>query len=165
MTLKIFSRYGLTFTLDQMHRASVDNNIQCILPALDGLLPAEQGSGILDLIFVMGCWHSYAKLRLHTEDTLTSFEQITVHLGVLLRQFATECRSIKTVELPRERQARMRNSAKKGKPTGGAKLKEFSLSTFKLHALGHYPRTIRERGTTDNYSTQWVWVVWWTPSV
>ena len=27
---------------------------------------------------------------------------------------------------------------------------------YKLHALGDYPQTIRERGTTDNYTSQWV---------
>ena len=116
---------------------------------------------ILDLVFVMGCWHAYAKLRLHTEDTLTSFDQVTTDLGILIRQFASECRNIKTTELPREQQARARNAAKKGKTAGGSKqAKGFSLSTFKLHALGHYPMTIRERGTTDNYTTQWVWVIW-----
>jgi hypothetical protein len=110
----------------------------------------------------MGCWHAYAKLRLHTEDTLTSFEQITTDLGILLREFATYCRNIKTTELPREREARARAAAKRGtggSSTGGLKLKAFSLSTYKLHALGDYPATIRERGTTDNYTSQWVWSV------
>ncbi|KAJ3551292.1 hypothetical protein NM688_g4788 [Phlebia brevispora] len=32
--------------------------------------------------------------------------------------------------------------------------KEFNLSTYKLHALGNYPATVRSFGTTDNYSTQ-----------
>lgn len=34
------------------------------------------------------------------------------------------------------------------------KLKKFSLNTYKLHALGDYPSTIREYGTTDSYSTE-----------
>ena len=109
----------------------------------------------------MGCWHAYAKLRIHTEDTLTSFEQLTVDLGVLLRHFAeVTCKGFSTVELPRESRARMRRAtatpASGGTSAGGARAKSFNLSTYKLHALGDYPQTIRERGTTDNYTTQWV---------
>ena len=36
---------------------------------------------------------------------------------------------------------------------GGPKSKSFNLNTYKLHALGDYPQTIRERGTTDNYTS------------
>jgi hypothetical protein len=32
----------------------------------------------------------------------------------------------------------------------------FNLETYKTHALGHYPSTIRRFGTTDSYSTQTV---------
>jgi len=35
-----------------------------MLPVLNGLLPAPHNDAILDLVFVMGCWHVYAKLRL-----------------------------------------------------------------------------------------------------
>ena len=107
----------------------------------------------------MGCWHAYAKLRLHTDDTLRSFEQVTSDLGVLLRQVALMCIGHETTELPREHSARVRASTKKGlQPTsaGGPKAKQLSLSTYKLHALGVYPKTIRQRGTTDNYTSQWV---------
>ncbi|KAG6824136.1 hypothetical protein H0H92_007879 [Tricholoma furcatifolium] len=41
------------------------------------------------------------------------------------------------------------NSAK-----SGPRLREFNMSTIKLHGLGDYVATIREHGTTDNYSTQ-----------
>ena len=129
-----------------------------MLPVLDGLLPAPHNDAILDLVFVMGCWHAYAKLRLHTELTLASFECITKDLGVLLRHFATvTCSSFQTKELPRERAARLRKAAANGSVPmasgGGAKSKGFNLSTYKLHALGDYPKAIRERGTTDNYTT------------
>jgi len=106
----------------------------------------------------MGCWHAYAKLRLHTEPTLTSFEHVTTDLGTLLRHFTTvTCVAFKTKELPREKAARLRRAATAGTApaaSGGAsKPKAFNLSTYKLHALGDYPRTIHERGTTDNYTT------------
>ena len=109
----------------------------------------------------MGCWHAYAKLRIHTEDTLASFEQLTVDLGVLLRHFAeVTCKGFNTMELPRETRARIRRAADMpgsgGGSTSGAKPKTFNLNTYKLHALGDYPQAIRERGTTDNYTSQWV---------
>jgi len=108
-------------------------------------------------VFVMGCWHAYAKLRLHTELTLASFERVTVDLGILLRHFAAvTCGAFPTKELPRERAARLRRAAANGSApagSGGAKVKGFNLNTYKLHALGDYPQTIRQRGTTDNYTT------------
>jgi hypothetical protein len=106
----------------------------------------------------MGCWHAYAKLRLHTEQTLASFERLTADLGTLLRHFSTTtCAAFNTTELPRERAARIRratNTPGSGTSGGGPKVKGFNLSTYKLHALGDYPQTIREHGTTDNYTTQ-----------
>jgi hypothetical protein len=125
---------------------------------LDGLLPAPHNATVLDLVFVMGCWHAYAKLRLHTEHTLASFERLTADLGTLLRHFSTvTCASFKTTELPRERAARIRRAANAPgvvTPGGGSNGKSFNLSTYKLHSLGDYPQTIRERGTTDNYTSQ-----------
>jgi hypothetical protein len=112
---------------------------------------------ILDLVFVMGCWHAYAKLRLHTEQTVASLDRLTADLGTLLRYFSTvTCSEFKTTELPRERAARIRKAANtpgSAATGGGSKAKGFNLSTYKLHALGDYPQTIRERGTTDNYSS------------
>jgi hypothetical protein len=126
---------------------------------IDGLLPAPHNNAILDLVFVMGCWHAYAKLRLHTEHTLTSFEQLTADLGVLLRHFTmVTCPAFNTMELPRESAARLRRTANnpgaRVSGSGGARVKTFNLSTYKIHALGDYPQTIRERGTTDNYTSQ-----------
>ncbi|KAJ3768539.1 hypothetical protein FB446DRAFT_608422, partial [Lentinula raphanica] len=37
--------------------------------------------------------------------------------------------------------------------------KLFNLNTYKFHALGDYPWTIRTFGTTDSYSTQLVRVI------
>ena len=115
----------------------------------------------MDLVFVMGCWHAYAKLCVQTEDTLASFEQLTADLGALFRHFAgVTCKELNTTELPRESRARMRRAADAGgsggTSTGGAKPKAFNLNTYKFHALGDYPQAIDERGTTDNYTSQWV---------
>ena len=35
-----------------------------------------------------------------------------------------------------------------------SKIRTFNLSNYKTHALADYPKTIRELGTTDGYSTQ-----------
>lgn len=125
----------------------------------DGLLSEPHNSTILDFLFVMGCWHAYAKLRLHTEDTLKSFEVLTADLGTLARHFAKEtCKAYKTTELAKEKAARIRRTTKmrlnSSSIVGGSKEKEFNLFTYKWHALGHYPQTIREFGTTDNYNSQ-----------
>jgi hypothetical protein len=125
---------------------------QCTLPVLDGLLLEPHNTAILDLVFVMGCWHAYAKLRLHTEQTLASLDRLTADLGTLICHFSTvTCAAFSTTELPRERAARIPGSTMSG---GGVKAKGFNLSTYKLHALGDYPQMIRERGTTDNYTSQ-----------
>jgi hypothetical protein len=126
---------------------------------LEGLLPAPHNDAIMDLVFVMGCWHAYAKLRLHTEHTLVSFEHLTADLGVLLRHFSlVTCPAFNTTELPRESAARLRRAANnpsaRAASGGGARAKTFNLKTYKIHALGDYPTTIRERGTTDNYTSQ-----------
>jgi hypothetical protein len=118
---------------------------------------------------VMGCWHAYAKLRLHTEYTLKSFENLTADLGALVRHFAEEtCSSFKTAELQKERAARIRRTANTKSSSsvtvGGSKDKEFNLHTYKWHALGHYPQTIREFGTIDNYNSQRVSVSGYSPS-
>ncbi|KAJ3531672.1 hypothetical protein NM688_g7542 [Phlebia brevispora] len=43
---------------------------------------------------------------------------------------------------------------KRQKEVGASQRKVFNLSTYKLHALGDYPTTIRAYSTTDNYSMQ-----------
>jgi len=139
--------------------------LQCIIPVIEGLLSAEDEKDILDLIFILATWHAYAKLRLHTDHTLASFDALTKPLGAALRHFAGKFSdSFDTKELPKEANARKRRAAKgKGKgrsrptrqkaTTGRVR---FNLSTYKLHALGDYANTIRQRGTTDSYSTQMV---------
>jgi hypothetical protein len=117
----------------------------------------------LDLLFDLATWHAYAKLRLHTEDTLAFFDSATVVLGETVRKFSrTVCSHYHTTELPQEYAARGRreaaltlkqSQAAQGR-SAGVKRKTLNLQTYKYHALGDYPNTIRRMGTTDNYSTQ-----------
>jgi hypothetical protein len=118
---------------------------------------------ILDLLFDLATWHAYAKLRLHTEDTLAFFDSATVVLGETARKFSrTVCSHYHTTELPQEHAARGRREAALASKqpqaaqgrSAGVKHKSLNLQTYKYHALGDYPNTIRRMGTTDNYSTQ-----------
>ena len=132
---------------------------QCIIPVIEGLLPRKDEEVVLDLVFILSTWHAYAKLRLHTDHTLASFDALTKPLGTALRYFSGKFSdNFDTKELPKETEAQKRRATTDGKtnrkaPSGKAR---FNLSTYKLHALGDYADTIRQRGTTDSYSTQMV---------
>jgi len=119
----------------------------------------------MDLLFELATWHALAKLRLHTETTLNDLDNATTTLGRHLRKFVHKtCSSFSTKELPGEEAARGRRKAAKVAATSssstqstassGAKTKKFNLSTYKLHALGDYVKTIHLFGTTDSYTTQ-----------
>jgi len=129
----------------------------------EGLLPAPHNKIVMNLLFALATWHAYAKLRLHTDTTLQFMESATTILGEQLRRFVkVTCEAYNTKETPSEVAARARRQGKqKGNATGpsessGPKKKELNLSTYKLHALGHYTDTIHRFGTTESYSTQTV---------
>ena len=155
-----------------------------MIPATQGLLPEPHNSKVMTLLFRLTEWHALAKLQMHTEHTLNALNQSTVAIGQELRSFQAWTRGFKTVELPREKEAREHCSRKKAAsktsaqtgpfcqqpqnpPTQDAALshmqqddgnepttKFFNLLTYKLHALGDYVQTIQQFGTTDSYSTQ-----------
>lgn len=126
------------------------------------------------MLFRLAEWHALAKLRMHTESTLSRMEAVTTILGRELRKFAkTTCSAFSTVELPKEAAARSRRRARDQAKAGTSKestgsgttpgsqskqrkKKGLNLSTYKAHSLGDYVRTIRMFGTTDSYSTQTV---------
>lgn len=67
----------------------------------------------------MAHWHALAKLRLHTDETLDSFDQVTCTLGEKLRKFvAKTCAAYQTEELPKEKSARMRRQKARTTGTG-----------------------------------------------
>ena len=119
------------------------------------------------MLFRLAEWHALAKLRMHTEDTLTRFDKSTAIIGRELREFRdVTATNFATKELPGEVAARARRKQSKAKnaPAGIApvplppppppKGKLLNLDTYKFHALGDYPTTIPLFGTTDSYSTQ-----------
>jgi len=136
--------------------------LQCAIPVFEHLLPAPHNERISTILFEFATWHSLAKLRLHTDATISLLEASTKRLGQYARQFlATTCQAFRTVELPHEETARRKRTLPvdpKGKNRASSdnepKVKKLNLNTYKWHALGDYPAAIRRYGTTDNYSTQ-----------
>jgi hypothetical protein len=129
--------------------------LQCAIPVFERLLPEPHNNSVMKLLFRISEWHGLAKLRMHTEATLTRLEQVTTALGHLMRDFRDKtCAEFNTTELAREVEARNRRDARTNAPNQSHKLKTFNLHTYKFHALGDYVRTIRMFGTTDSFSTQ-----------
>jgi hypothetical protein len=143
--------------------------LQCSIPVFDGLLDSRNNAIVMDLLFEVSTWHGLAKLRLHTESTVRALESSTVRLGIVLRKFqSTTCAEFVTQDLPSEEAARGRRKAAKANlqitrqkskgnqkaTSSDSKIRTFNLSNYKTHALADYPKTIRELGTTDGYSTQ-----------
>lgn len=138
------------------------------MPVFEGLFPnADHDSRIQDLIFVFAEWHANAKLRIHTDSTVGTLQDLTRAFGFLIRSFAKKiCPYYETRELPCEEAARVRRRNKKSSrgqaptPTVTGKLtKTFQLLTYKLHAMGDYVWHLIHFGTTDSYSTQTVSII------
>lgn len=144
-----------------------------------GLFQDNHNKPISTLLFVILTWHGLAKLRLHTELTLTLLRRSTVRLGQELRNFQRNiCPHYDTKETAREAQSRIRAQARRegvGRasgtmtlaPLGGQAVSAattvqnpsrkkftFSLTKPKVHFIGDYVPEIEYSGTTDNYSTQ-----------
>ncbi|RPD63598.1 hypothetical protein L227DRAFT_584613 [Lentinus tigrinus ALCF2SS1-6] len=162
-------RFGSNISaMKKLAARDFENILQCAYFAFDGLLADLDPTYdrlIMKLLFVLATWHALAKLRLHSDPTLTFFEQLTQILGAVMRAFVRQvCSAYMTKELPSETLARQRRSAAKANarnavPTElqaakGPKIKHLNLKTYKYHRLGDYPGSIREHGTMDNTTTQ-----------
>jgi len=128
----------------------------------EGLFPEEHDAVVQSLLYRFAQWHALAKLRMHSETTLSVLDETFKTLSRQLRRFRDlTCPAFTTVELPKEKAARERNAARQGSnsrsgdaETGGRRAKRFNLSTYKFHAMGDYVRSIRLFGTTDSFTTQ-----------
>ncbi|KAG0701627.1 hypothetical protein DFH29DRAFT_1000035 [Suillus ampliporus] len=142
--------------------------LQCAIPVFEHLLPEPFNALVLDLLFELATWHGLAKLCLHTDTTLSFLDTSTTRLGKILRCFASETeKEFDTRDLPSEEAAhghcKARTAAQglargtqdsaKHQLQGRSKHRKFNLQTYKLHALGDYVSTIKQFGTTDNFST------------
>jgi hypothetical protein len=147
--------------------------IQCIIPCIEGLLNDDHDKAVKRLLFVLALWHGLAKLRQHTDTTLGYLDDATRRVGAELRSFAVWSAEYETRETPKEVDARSRReiaqkkrlqqsskslaqqqTKKSSKKNAAVAKKSFSLSTPKMHLLGHYSAIFKLYGTSDSYSTQ-----------
>ena len=136
----------------------------CVAPVFEGLFDLSEDNKLVQkLLFKMAEWHAFAKLCMHTSESLARLESLTTKLGKIMRDFTKiTCSQVETYELPRETAARARRKLAKEKlsgqgttpSTGGRKRKSLNLNIYKWHALGDYVRSIKLFGPTDLYSTQ-----------
>ena len=134
------------------------------MPCFEGLLPAEHELTTMDLLFVNAYWHALAKMRMHTDTSLTRLRDATTVLGYELRRFAhVTCPAFATRETQAEYDACKRAEERRAKKSGthpssigGHRARTFNMKTIKLHFLGDYVSCIKQNGTTDSYTTQTV---------
>ncbi len=81
------------------------------MPVFEGLLPDRHNGILMDLLFMLAHWHALAKLRQHTDLSLSVLESVTIQLGKCLRKFHSKtCSAFDTRELKREEAARNRRT-------------------------------------------------------
>ncbi|KAJ3536274.1 hypothetical protein NMY22_g6101 [Coprinellus aureogranulatus] len=113
--------------------------LQCSIPAFEGLFPGEHDGHVQKLLYSMVHWHSFAKLRMHTDHTLDILDSATSLLGDDARTFVSStCASFKTRELKKEYEARKRAEARKrSKGSGrGTQGTASSSTSVAIDALG-----------------------------
>ncbi|KAI0743684.1 hypothetical protein C8Q80DRAFT_1079612, partial [Daedaleopsis nitida] len=150
--------------------------LQCAIPIFKKLLPEPVNGVVLTMLFPLAMWHALAKLRLHSDSTLDTFDIATRALGVAMRTFLNKvCPLYMTKELPKETQQRQARQARARANTGNrqqapqqpskpsATKKIFNLATYKYHHLGDYVHSIRLFGTTDNTTSQTGELEHWRP--
>ncbi|KAI1791105.1 hypothetical protein LXA43DRAFT_889833 [Ganoderma leucocontextum] len=159
--------------MKQMAACDFEDILQCVIPCFEGLLPEIYGDAITTLLFVSAYWHALAKMRLHTDTSLTLLDDTTRILGSELQHFAyVTCAAFNTRETQGEYEARKRAEERRTKHTNseavhplstpfqcrdpattGRRPRTFNLQTVKTHFLRDYVATIKMCGTTDSYTT------------
>ncbi|KAG2337819.1 hypothetical protein BDR05DRAFT_952336 [Suillus weaverae] len=153
--------------------------LQCTLPVFEGLLVLpdddKDDTMVLYLLFDLATWHRFAKLRLHTEDTLKFSDTATAVLGQTVCKFAhTTCKRYHTTELPHEyathgqREAALALALTDPKAkivSSGPKFKKLNLKTYNFSTqpgeLQHwrvkcwYPKTPKGKKNTVSSMT-WI---------
>jgi hypothetical protein len=134
-----------------LHRYKSSTNIsQCSIPAFTGIFPSEAHDSVIqELLFACCEWHSLAKLRLHTDVTLSLLEKATKILGERLRHFVADvCPAYRTMETDREYYGRKRRERRLAEQQGralegsnaGVQRVCFSGKFSHLHPERHAPR-------------------------
>ncbi len=90
-------------------------SLQCAIPVFEGLLETSDNKRLMKLLYRTAEWHGLAKLRMHTEASLASLDELTKEFGSLMRKFRdTTCIKYSTKELPKEAAARKRRQTRSG---------------------------------------------------
>ncbi|KAG2154501.1 uncharacterized protein EDB93DRAFT_1081332 [Suillus bovinus] len=80
--------------------------LQCCIPVFEGLFPEPHDSIVQSLLYHFAQWHALAKLRIHSESTLSLLQETFANLSQRLRHFAVHtCNAFNTMELPKEKVA------------------------------------------------------------
>jgi hypothetical protein len=140
-----------------------ENILQCAGPCFEGLFPHSVNLQIQDLLFTMASWHAFAKLRLHTDNSLNVFRGLTTAFTLQIQHFANKvCPKFDTVQTPSEcaaiicaKAAKVKNKNAQASSQGMKRIaKCFNINTPKFHSIIHYSDNIAKYGMTDSYSTQ-----------
>ncbi|KAJ8074712.1 hypothetical protein PM082_022290 [Marasmius tenuissimus] len=125
--------------------------LQCALPCFQGLFPPELNDLIQDFLFVFATYDSYHNLRQHTDSTIQSLRTATSELGDYLCWYLKPVASIKTKETDNEVRSHLKRDP------GGDKeprSKNFYMTNYKTHMLGHAADSIITYGTVNGMSIQ-----------
>ncbi|KAI0631039.1 hypothetical protein C8Q77DRAFT_1062570, partial [Trametes polyzona] len=146
--------------LKKLAARDFEDMLQVSIPVFEGLLPAPFDGYVRHLLFRLATFHALAKLRLHSDTTLSIFQVSTRKLGEAMRVFVNKvCPEFDARELDKEVAARARKERNEGEaPVDDDERakKMFNINTYKYHRLGDYPAEIRETGPLDGTSTQTV---------
>lgn len=108
--MRTFSRYVFSMVAS----GKKIHDVQCAIPAFEGLLDEKGDREVMKLLYRMSEWHGLAKLRMHTDVSLAFLETVTKEMGGLLRKFRDfSDENYATHELPREMEARARREREK----------------------------------------------------
>jgi hypothetical protein len=117
---------------------------------------------VQSLLYRFAHWHALAKLRVHSETTLSALDDTFKKLLHQLCKFCNfTCVTFNTAELPKDKAAWEWKAAREcsglhnpDTGDGSRKVKRFNLNTYKFHAMGDYVQSIWLFGTTDSFTTQ-----------
>jgi hypothetical protein len=83
------------------------------MPVFEGLFPRDHDAIVQSLLYQFAQWHALAKLRIHSETTLSLLDTTFKRLSHQLHNFRNfTCTTFTIVELPKEKTAHERKAAR-----------------------------------------------------
>lgn len=130
---------------------------QCSIPVFESLLPSPHNELVLDLLYSLTEWHAFAKLRMHTDESLELFDAATATLGTVMRKFMRKtCEDYNTQELPSETAARGRRKAKRASKVAAVATRATTSTIFGVEGTSQAATTsqiITPTTTTSQLAT------------